>query len=305
MEKAFDILLLTEERYLAPKHLTPYIQNVLEEDQLVTEALTRRGLRVKRVNWADPTVNWSDTGLALFRTTWDYFDRFSAFQTWMRSVEQLTRTINPVETIRWNMDKHYLRDLKNKGVNIPETIFMEANDARSLKDLQEACGWEEMILKPCVSGAAKNTFRMKADSLSDYESRYRNLNRSEAFMLQSFQRSVLEIGELSLIVIGGTYTHAVRKVAKAGDFRVQDDWGGSIYPYEPAQDEIGFAERAIGAVDPLPAYARVDIIRDNHGNLAIMELELIEPEMWFRMKPEAADLLGEVVKQTLENENRK
>jgi glutathione synthase/RimK-type ligase-like ATP-grasp enzyme len=83
-------------------------------------------------------------------------------------------------------------------------------------------------------------------------------------------------------------THAVQKVPKAGDFRVQDDHGGSWSPYVPTPEEIAFAQQAIAAVEPRPAYGRVDFVRGNDGALQLMELELIEPELWLRSSPEAA-----------------
>lgn len=297
MATSFDVLVLTEQRYLSPAETDIYSENVLLEDRLVVEALQRAGLRTKRVDWADSTIDWSDTEAILFRTTWDYFDQYPAFQKWMDSTEKLTRMINPAETIRWNIDKHYLGDIHRKGINIPETIFIEKGDGRSLATLINETGWEDLILKPCISGGAKNTFRLNRANITKHESLFTELISTEAFIIQPTQRYVLEEGELSLMVFGGTYTHAVRKIAKTGDFRVQDDWGGSVHDYQPTAEEITFAEQAARAVEPIPAYARVDIIRDNHGQLAIMELELIEPELWFRLDHSAADALAKTIKE--------
>ncbi|MDP5170145.1 MAG: hypothetical protein NWR72_07860 [Bacteroidia bacterium] len=297
MSKTHDLLLLTDRRYVAPPELTPYVQNVLTEDRLVAEALERLGLRVGRVDWSDASVNWASTSAALFRSTWDYFNRFDEFQLWLERASALTTFINPVETIRWNYDKHYLADLATRGITIPPSIFLEAGDRRSLAEALQESGWEEIILKPCVSGGGKHTYRLHAGNVAEYEVLYQELVAKEAFMIQPLQQYVLDNGELSLIVIGGKYTHAVKKVAKAGDFRVQDDWGGTVHPYDPTEEEIAFAESAARAVSPLPAYARVDMIRDNDGALAVMELELIEPEMWFRLNPAAADSLAQVIAQ--------
>lgn len=297
MSKSFDVLVLTEQRYLHPAETDAYIDNVLLEDRLVVEALQRIGLTTKRVDWADPMIDWEDTETILFRTTWDYFDQYEKFQRWMQETRQLTRMINPAETIRWNIDKHYLGDIQAKGINIPDTLYLETGDPRTLADLIEETGWNEMILKPCVSGGAKNTFRLNRANIEAHEDIYAKLIAVEAFMIQPLQTYVLEQGELSLMVFGGTYTHAVKKVAKPGDFRVQDDWGGTVHTYEPTAEEIAFAERAARAVQPVPAYARVDIIRDNHGQLAIMELELIEPELWFRQDKNAADVLAKTIKE--------
>ena len=97
------------------------------------------------------------------------------------------------------------------------------------------------------------------------------------------------------MVMGGQFTHAVLKVAKPGDFRVQDDFGGSVHDYQPTQAEMNFAEKAVSFCSPSPSLARVDIIRDNNDELAIIELEMIEPELWFRLNPKAADVLAEAI----------
>ena len=119
-------------------------------------------------------------------------------------------------------------------------------------------------------------------------------------MLQPFQRVILDSGELSLMVIGGRHTHAVRKVAQPDDFRVQDDHGGTVHPYAPTADEIAFAERAVAACDPAPVYARVDMLHDNDGALAVMELELVEPELFMRLHPPAAEALADRIAVALQ-----
>ena len=102
-----------------------------------------------------------------------------------------------------------------------------------------------------------------------------------------------------MMIINGTFTHAVLKIAKKGDFRVQDDFGGSVHEYNPTKTEIAFAENAVKACHELPIYARVDIFTDNKGDIALADLELIEPELWFRNYPEAADLLASAIKKII------
>jgi hypothetical protein len=106
------------------------------------------------------------------------------------------------------------------------------------------------------------------------------------------------------MVMNGKFTHAVLKIAKKGDFRVQDDFGGTVHDYSPSQFEIDFAENAVKACKELPIYARVDVFTDNNNKLAIAELELIEPELWFRNHPEAADQLAKGIQQLI-NKNEK
>ncbi len=186
--------------------------------------------------------------------------------------------------------------MTDRGINIPETILVEPNDKTSLINLFEKSGWHDAILKPAISGTARHTYRISPDNLDVHEKIFQELIANESMLLQKFQTSILTKGEISLMFFGGKYSHAVLKIAKPGDFRVQDDFGGSVESYQPTQFEITLAERALGACTTVPIYARVDIVDDNMGNPAVAELELVEPELWFRLKPAAAhDLANAVV----------
>lgn len=290
-----DLILLTESRYEQPTNPNWYVQNILTEDRLVQEALERRGLRVARLDWATPDFDWSTTRYALFRTTWDYFHRFREFCDWLERAAQQTRLLNPASLIHWNLDKHYLQDLEQRGIRITPSHFIEAGEGVSLREAHERTGWRETVLKPAVSGAGRHTYKLAPTSVPEYEHLFGELLQQEAMMLQPFQHNVVDRGELSLMVIDGQVTHAVLKIAKPGDFRVQDDFGGTVHLHEPTPAETAFAEKVIAACSPRPIYARVDLIYDNKDQLALTELELVEPEMWFRMMPEAAERLAEAV----------
>ena len=112
-------------------------------------------------------------------------------------------------------------------------------------------------------------------------------------LFQEFLTNITTEGEISLIMIVGKYTHAVKKIAKKGDFRVQDDHGGSVEEYNATKAEIDFAEKCIKNCPYFPIYARVDIVYDNNNLPSLSELELIEPELWFRNYPKAAKYLAE------------
>ena len=118
-------------------------------------------------------------------------------------------------------------------------------------------------------------------------------------MVQRFEPAIVAEGELSLIVIDGRTTHAIRKTARAGDFRVQDDHGGTVHPYAPSAEECAFAEAAVAACPSQPLYARVDFVRDAVGGFRLMELELVEPELFFRFHPPAAAVLARALAENL------
>ncbi len=295
----FDIAILTEARYINPSKTDWYIENVLKEDGLVQSALEEKGLKVTRVDWANPNFDFSSTESVLFRTTWDYFHRFDEFSKWLDIAVTKTKLINPLETIRWNIDKHYLNDLKERGVNVPPTVFIEAREKVTLASLHHDHQLNETVLKPTISGAGRHTYKLSQKSVAKYEELFQNLLKNESMMLQAFQSNILSKGEVAYMVFGGKFTHAVLKKAKSGDFRVQDDFGGSVELYHPSAEEIAFAENAVSKCEHMPIYARVDVIYDNNNLLSVAELELIEPELWFRYCPEAADVLAAAVAVSL------
>jgi len=292
---SFDIVLLTQKEYVNPEAINEYIQNVLTEDELLTRALEEKGLRVARTHWDDETFDWENTPFALFRATWDYFNRFAEFHRWLNKRSQQIQLINSHATILWSMDKHYLRDLQMQGINIPPTLFIEKNCRTSLTKLMNQVSWKRAILKPAISGAARHTYLVEASSLEDQEAIFQELIGSEAMLLQEYQEQITTKGEVSFMVFDGQFSHAVLKKAKAGVFRVQDDFGGTLHPYSASQEEKDFVEQVIAHCKELPVYARVDVMWDNQDRLCLSELELIEPELWFRKEEKAAAALANAV----------
>jgi glutathione synthase/RimK-type ligase-like ATP-grasp enzyme len=264
------------------------------------EALERKGLRVYRTDWSDKDFDWNTTRSVIFRSTWDYTERYDEFLRFIHTVSTQTVLFNPTSIILWNLDKHYLRDLKSRGISIPETIYIEKGDATDLRQLFMQHRFTEAILKPAMSAGARHTYRLNEENLHEHEALFQQLIGAEAMILQPFLHSVTTDGEKTLVVIGGKYTHAIIKKAKQGDFRVQDDFGGTVHQYTPTEEEIAFAEKAVSVCDPLPAYARVDILQENEGYAVVSELEMIEPELWFRFHPAAADQLADVITSQLQ-----
>ena len=299
--KKFDVVLLTDHRYVAPKKENQYIKNVLKEDGIVLKALDKLGLKTTKKDWNDPNFDWNSTKVALFRSTWDYFERFSEFRNWLDKVKTQCLLINSYDQINWNLDKHYLNDLKEWGIPIPNSHFIDKNSNQSLLDIINELKWNEIVVKPTISGAARHTYRLKKEELNIFEKQWEKLIKNEDFIIQEFQNNILKKGELALMLFGGEFTHSVLKKAKPGDFRVQDDFGGSVEKYQPTKEMIALAKKTVQKLNPVPAYARVDIIWDNDMEPVISELELIEPELWFRFNENAADQLALTIKEFLKN----
>ncbi len=296
-----DVALLTERRYVAD--VAPngdwYLDNILRDDHLLQAALDQLGVSSVRVDWSRPDVDWSAFRCAVFRTTWDYFDRFDEFAAWLERVQSLTRLCNDPRIVRWNMDKHYLADLEARGIRIVPSRFVDRGTSLRLRELLDETGWQEAVVKPCVSGAARHTYRVSRENADEVDAVVQPLLTAESFLLQPFQQAIVDRGEDSLMMFGGRVSHAVRKVAKPGDFRIQDDHGGSVHPCGPTPAQIELAERAMAACDPAPDYGRVDMIQDEQGCWTVMELELIEPELWLRLHPPAAEAMARAIAVSL------
>ena len=291
----YDVVILTDNRYVNPKKTNWYIDQVLLEDKLLQSELENKGLKVCKKDWADPEFDWTLTKYAIFRTTWDYFERFDEFFSWLEDTKHKTTFINSTEIINWNIDKHYLQDLSKIGINIAPTRFIEKGDKITLSQLFDKTNWTEAVIKPAISGAARHTYRITPNNCKNYENIFQKLIAKEDMLFQEFMNNITSNGEISLIMIGGKYTHAVKKIAKKGDFRVQDDHGGKVEIYTATKEEITFAEDCLEASPFKPIYARVDIVYDNKNKPSLSELELIEPELWFRNNKESAELLAKEI----------
>ena len=161
----YDIVILTDCRYENPDETDWYIEQILLEDGLVQRALEKKGLKVIRKSWDAKDFDWTQSRYAIFRSTWDYFDRFDEFFNWFEKTRKILEFINCPEIIYWNLDKHYLKDLKQSNINIPPTIFIEKGEQQSLNELFKKTEWTKAVLKPAIAGAARETFLIKKKSI--------------------------------------------------------------------------------------------------------------------------------------------
>ena len=288
-----SIVILTEDRYEKPKKKDWYTENILKEDGLLLNALCSLGFRVTRSSWSSKTFNWDSVDYAIFRTTWDYFERLDEFLNWVNFYSKKIKFINDLDLILWNLDKKYLRSFPKKDV-VP-SFFLKINEKTSLAKIFKKTGWEKIVIKPSISAAAWNTHLVSKERIQDFELIFNTLKKEHKMIVQEFQSSVLTFGEISLVVFGGRFSHAVLKKAKKNDYRVQDDFGGSVIAYQPKKKEIDFAEKIVKMCPKKPVYARVDILFNNNNNPVLSELEIIEPELWFRFNEKSAGFLAEQI----------
>ena len=281
------------------------------DDDLAVPALAELGWHVDSVSWRADAC-WNDWDAVLIRTPWDYQDDPDAFLAVLETIDASSaRLENPLETVRWNLRKTYLRDLETRGVLIVPTVWGldEPPTVDSLRGVFDATelqsefdsGRRGIVVKPVVSANADDTFPVTEEaSDEELETIARTFLRADGtlrpYMIQPFVKSVVEEGEVSLFYFGGERSHAILKTPKSGDFRVQEEHGGRITALEKGDprfdavarrriDERGAA--AMAALDPAPLYARVDLVRTADDDFAVMEVELIEPSLYFRMHPDA------------------
>lgn len=246
-------------------------------DSLTIEPLRDLSIRVESVDWrADE--DWGRFAAVLPRSPWDYHLFASEFFAVLERIEASpARLFNDLEVMRWNADKHYLGELAGQGLNVVETQFGVALDAMRVDTLRRDFGGADLVLKPAVSASAEGTFRVRAGE--DPAAAVVALHGRE-WLAQPFMPGIVEEGEFSLIYFDGVFSHALLKLVRSGDFRVQESWGGTI---EPCRPEPRLLERAGETLALLPddlLYARLDFVRDG-ADFALMEAELIEPSLYF------------------------
>ena len=294
-----DITLLTCRAYYKPDNVTPYIQNILLEQELLKSAFEAQGLKVDITYWDNPTYEWQETKSVLFRTIWDYFERFDEFWEWLEQVKTKTRLINSYELIKWNIDKHYLKDLSSWGIKTVPTYFADKGCKMKLHEIAKRNQWKDLVIKPAISASAFKTYKILANEIQASEKLFNSLVQERNMLVQPYFETITQLGEASLMVFDGKFTHAILKKAQPGDFRVQDDFGGTVHNYIPTKAEINFAEKVFETCKTKPVYGRVDIVWDNDKNFYLSELEIIEPELWIRNYPKCAERIAEAVDKIL------
>jgi glutathione synthase/RimK-type ligase-like ATP-grasp enzyme len=209
----------------------------------------------------------------------------------------------PQGLIELEYRQHYLLDLAQKGIPIVPSTIIPRQHPNPLSQWAAHLEYEHLIVKPTIAGAARLTYQLKDEQIGAFDREFTKLNAKEDFILQPFVSSVTSFGELSLMVMGGKCTHAVQKRVKVGDFRVQDDFGGTVHHVTLTPELIEFAEMVMGLIDPKPLYGRVDILRNDADQWMVSEVELIEPELWFRTAPEAVEHLAMAIHNHIQHDH--
>lgn len=258
-----------------------------EDDQVLIAAMQARGMQPVPVIW-DADARWSDFDAVILRSIWDYHLKYARFLEWLDALDAAGVPVhNSTPLVRWNADKRYMIELEQRGVRITPTWLVPRSDQVGLADICAQTRWQRLVIKPTVASTGYETWMTDAPVTGEANDAFEKQKARMDVLVQEFASGV-HAGEISLVFLGGRYSHAVIKRAAGSEFRVHIEHGGTVESIEPGNALIGWAEDVIATIDAPWTYARVDAVSDDRGPM-LMELELLDPELFFKYHPPAAE----------------
>lgn len=231
------------------------------------------------VIWNDPKVNWQQYDIVFLHTAWDYILHEDEFRRWIQKLSSYVSFINPTELVLWNIDKRYLFDLQKNGVNLPDTRCFDTGN-----ELLERKNSYPIVIKKVVSAGGRGNWlchdRKELSAIIQQE----NLCE-QPVLVQNYEPSIMTKGEYSTIYLDNIYQFTILKLPKEGEFRVQSQYGGIEQLVIPDKHMIDFTDNVLAALPSRSKYARVDFILDEQDTAKLMEVELIEPDLFLRYHP--------------------
>ena len=268
-----------------------------DDDLLLVAALEARGVDVEPVVWDAAGVDWGRFAAVVVRSTWDYHHHRPRFLAWAESVDARTTLVNPLSAIRWNTHKRYLRELEARGVAIVPTAWIDAHTQCRLEGLLAERAWDRdgtsLVVKPAVSNGADRTLRFDSGNVKEAQRLLDAIITTGDALVQPYLTSVEAYGERSLVFFDGHFSHAIRKCPALGPDPEDRPMKGREQTVIATDDELLFSASVLHAAAGLtapPAYARVDIVHD--GMPRLMELEIVEPSLFFRANARGRALLS-------------
>ena len=267
----------------------------VSDDHLAVAPLRKLGWSVEFVSWR-VSLDWRQFSAVVIRTPWDYTADAEAFLSQLQIIEESSTPLaNSLSTVRWNLDKTYLRELSTVGLSVVPTRWLTGVSQRELEHCAKQFQAQELVIKPQLGAGAKDTLRLKP---SQFDDQLAKLYAQRPVMIQPFLEQIVSEGEYSLFFFAGSLCHTINKRPATGDFRVQEEHGGIITAVEPSAKMIAIATEIIHALPEKPLYARVDLVRFQ-DSFVLMELELVEPSLYLRMSPQAATVFATTIDQWL------
>lgn len=243
------------------------------------------------ISWDTPDVDWGDYDVVLLGSVWDYADHQDAFLATMDQIANATRIYNDPDLLRWNSRKTYLQDLAARDIPTVPSCWLDTPSADAVNATYDILKTDQIVVKRQVGAGAIGQHRLrKGDPVPAMDS---------PMIVQPFLETIKTEGEYSFIFIDGALSHAIQKHAKPGDYRIQAAYGGVETGYDATADELEAATAVLAALDDLPLYARVDMVRAEDGSLMLMELEAIEPYLFPKLGPQVGPMMIDGLKRRL------
>ncbi len=271
---------------------------------LLFPALERAGVSVDVMPWDGPS-RWSRYDLVVIRATWDYHLRVDEFRSVLEMIESQTTLHNPLEVIEWNLDKRYSIELAGEGIPIVDCAFIShltpPTELGSALTRIDRWGCSEVVVKPSVSAGSNDTYRLGADDGSAVAKAVQAIIDSDRVaIVQPYLDSVDTYGERGCVYVDGRFDHSFTKAAllQPGEQHVE----GLFVVETVAPATLSSQERAVAdhvnswlteRFGPL-LYARVDLLASEAGP-QVIEVELIEPSLFFETDPSSADRFAAAV----------
>lgn len=272
---------------------TDELEDFFVYDHLIDEPLRKLGWETEDVSWRKTDTKWDKYDVVVIRSTWDYQSDPEAFVSCLKKIESSKATLeNNFNLITWNISKDYLKDLHQNDIPIVPTRWSTAYNHQTLLDSFGAFTADEIVIKPLVSANADHTYRLNREQAESQKQQLASVFAAKPHMIQPFMSEIVYEGEFSMFYFNGEYSHCIVKVPKRGDFRVQEEHGGILRSVDPHPKLLQLSAKVIAALPELSLYARIDLVRTDNG-FAVMEIELIEPSLYFNMDSDSANRFAE------------
>ena len=256
--------------------------------ELAFPPLMSMGWSIDVLLWRSENVDWDRFDAVHIGTPWDYPEDPEYF---MRLLESIDRSrailVNDLALVQWTIAKTYLRDLEKGGAPIVRSMWSDEIGVDRLQDTFDKFAVDRLIVKPVISTNATDTYLLERDTIRVLQAQLLETFAIRPFVVQPFIENIQSEGEYSLFYFNRQFSHAIRKIPKRDDFRVQEEYGAEIIPVDPEATLRKTADKIMQSVEPLPVYARADLVRGPDGGFLLMELELIEPSLYLRTNSEA------------------
>lgn len=264
-----------------------------KSDALLVKPLEEKRFTVKVVPWDGQNIDWGQFDSLILRSCWNYHLSIEKFLTWLSTIEEMGISIwNPPEIIRWNAKKTYLFDLEKKGIQIVPTKFIQKNSSTSLKKIFEELKSDELVVKPTIGASAYGVFNVGKEEMNKKQKNFITLLAHSDCLVQPLMKDI-QHGELSIVFIGKQFSHAVRKIPRKGEFRTNYEFQATETLVDIDPTIIEQAKQGIDAVPGNLLYGRVDGLIQN-GKFILMELELIEPHLFFDLYLQAKETFANI-----------